>query len=56
MNIIILSNKLILLVDKGMELLLDLPIYSYVLKDDKFKNIDLRNFKFKEDGNNYSSY
>lgn len=27
-----------------------------VLKDDKFKNIDLRNFKFKEDGNNYSSY
>ena len=27
-----------------------------VLKDDKFKNIDLRNFKFKEDGNNYNSY
>lgn len=27
-----------------------------VLKDDKFKNIDLRNFKFKEDENNYSSY
>lgn len=31
-----ISSKLILLVDKGMEIVLDLPIYSYVLKDDKF--------------------
>lgn len=26
-----------------------------ILKDDKFKNIDLRNFKFKEDENNDNS-
>lgn len=26
-----------------------------ILTDDKFKNIDLRNFKFKENGNNVSN-
>lgn len=31
-----ISSKLILLVDSGMEIILDLPVYSYVLKDDKF--------------------